>query len=408
MLKKAFWGLVALVCLLVVTIVAAGIILYKTVDKTFIESHLSATLHRQVTIEKIDVSLFSIVSGIEAERIAVSNFKTPETLAALAGHPVDEKDLFADLEAFRFKLKFLPLLKRQVEIQELLLIRPVVRLVKDKRGRLNIDDLIRSKKKPLDDRKPWKEDSAPPLSADNLPVAVAISEIGLKDARITYHDAKYNQTFQAYNLTALLQDIRIDPKALAQNDEMRVKLDLGVKTLAPLKTGSVQSFDLTLGADGKVIPFDLQTRLLNPEALVRLSLPSGKVTGLQVFNALTKIPILGDYLGSQLSFLKGTQRWSASTESGMNLRYKGDQVEIKSGRLDLAETKILFDGGLNLASKAIKMNLNLTLSQDLNDGIQTSLAKKFDAAIKRPDVRKYVDPSRLAMAAMEPLLNDDG
>jgi hypothetical protein len=409
MQKKVLWVLGAVVAVIVVLVMAAGIIFYLTVDKAFIESRMSSALNRHVTIEKIDISLLSIVSGLEVKNLVVSNFKTPEQIAALAGKPVEQGDLFAAIEMFRFKLKFLPLLKRQIVVKELLIISPVINLFTNREGVLNIDDFFKSKQQPVGEKnKEAAHPAARPLGADDLPVTVAVGEIGMKDATVNYRDAQCDQTFQVYNFTALLHDIRIDPKELEKKNEMKLKFGMNVKTVGSLKTGSIQNFDVKLDAAGKVIPFDLQTRLLNPEVLVRVDMPAGQITGLQIFNAVTQVPILSEYLGDHLSFLKGSQKWSASKESGMDLRYKADQADIKNGRLDLAHAKILFDGGMNLVSKAMDMNLGVVLNKEINESVQMSLVKKIDALVKSPRMKEHFDSASLARTAIKPLLNNEG
>ena len=408
-MKKALWALGALIAIVIVLVVVAGVIVYMTVTKDFIASKMSAALNRHVTIESIDVSLFSVVSGIEVKNLAVSNFKTPEKLAALAGKPVPADDLFAGLGALRFKMKFLPLLQRQVELKELTLISPVVNLSKNRQGVLNIDDLITSKTQPASEEKKEKAEPAKkPLSVDDLPVAVSVGETGIKNATVNYHDGQYDQTFQIYNLIALLHDIAIEPKKLEKSNVVRLNIGMGVKTVGSLKTGSVQNFDVMLDATSRIIPFDTQTRLLNPEVVAQVSLPSGEITGLQIFNAIAQVPILGEYLGEYLAFLKGTQKWSGSKDNRLDLRYKDNQVDIKDGRLNLEQARIAFGGGMNLASKGVTMNLGLVMKKEINDRVLASLTKKIDAAIKSPDVKKYVNTSTLAQAAMKPLFNDDG
>ena len=194
-MKKFLWALGVVIAIVIVLVLAAGVIVYMTVTKDFIASKMSAALKRHVTIESIDVSLFSIVSGIEVKNLTVSNFKTPEKRAALAGKPVPADDLFAKLEALRFKMKFLPLLQRQVKLKELTMISPVVNLSKNRQGVLNIDDLITSKTQPAPEEK--KEKAAlpkKPLSADDLPVAISVGETGIKNATVNYYDGQYYQT----------------------------------------------------------------------------------------------------------------------------------------------------------------------------------------------------------------------
>ena len=409
-MKKIFMAVGALIAVIVVLVMIAAVIVYVKVDKTFIESQVARALSRQVTLEKIDVSLFSIVSGIEIKNLALSNFKTSEQLAQLKDQSVSAADLFAGIEALRFKVKFLPLLERRVELKELVLYSPVINLSRNRQGVSNIEDLIKSVKKPADQekREPQAKAPAKPLSADDIPVALSVGEIGMKNATINYYDGVYDQGVQIYKLSALAHDISIDPKELEKKDEIKLKLGMGIKTVGAMKTGSVQSFDVTIEASGKVIPFDVKTRLLEPEAILHVAIPDGEMTGLQIFNAVAAIPILGDYLGKHLSFLRGRQAWKGSRETGLDLRYKAANAEFANGRIDLNEASILFDGGMNMDSNAIDMNLGMVMKKEINDSVKAALAEKIESAVKSPEVKKFMDSGKLAEASMRPLLNKDG
>jgi hypothetical protein len=407
MLKKLMIVIGAVVAVVVVLVVIAGVMVYIKVDKAFLTSRMSQAINRQVHIESIDVSLFSLLSGIEIKNVAISNFKTPQELVTLQGKPVPSGDLFAGMEALRFKLKILPLLQRRVELKELVLYSPVVNLVKNRQGALNIDDLIQSKKQAADRPKDNQQDKAP-IKADDLPVAVAVGEIGVKNGAVNYYDGRYDQRFQIYKLTALLHDIDVDPKNLKSKNEAKVKLGMGVKTIGVMKSGSVQNFDVTIDAVGKVIPFDLSSRFLEPEAILHIAVPDGEITGLQLFKAIAAIPVLGDYLGENISFLKGKQEWKGSTQTGLDLRYKAGKAEMTNGKLDLKEARLLFDGAVQTDTRAIDINLGIVMKKEINDAVKAGLAKKIEALIRNPDVRKYVDTEKLATAAMQPLLNKDG
>ncbi len=414
MFKKILITISSLIAVIIILVIIAGIIIMIKVDKAFIASQMSKALNRQVYIEKIDVSIFSIVSGIEIKKVAISNFKTPHELAALQGKPVPANDVFTGMESMNFKIRFLPLLKKQIDLKELVLYSPVINLAKSKQGVLNCDDLIKSKKQPDDKAKSDKKkkievkEPAKPITADDLPVAITVGEIGIKNGTINYYDGEYDQKFQVYKLTTLAYDINIDPKELEKKDEIKLKLALGMKTVGAMKTGSVQSFDITLDTTGKVIPFDVKTRQLDPEVILHVAIPDGEITGLQIFNSVAAIPLLGDYLGQYISFLKGKQQWKDSKETGVDVRYKANKAQLSNGRLDLKEAKLLFDGAVNTNSKALDMNLDMVMKKDINEGVKSALAKKIEAAIKSPEVKKYADSNQLAEAAMEPLLNKDG
>jgi len=404
MFKKLLIAIGVIITIITVLIIVAGIIVYTKVDKTFISSQMSKVLNRQVYIEKIDINIFSILSGIEIKNVAISNFKTPQQLESLQGKPVAAEDVFAGMESLHFKVKILPLLKKQVELKEFVLYSPVINLSKNKQGVLNFDDLIKSKKQ----KEPQVKEPAKPISADDIPVTVAVGEIGMKNGTINYYDGENDQKIQIYKLTTLLHDINIDPKSLETKDEIKLNFGMGIRTVGALKTGSVRSFDITIEATGKVIPFDVKTRLLEPETIIHIAVPDGEITGLQLFNSIATIPILVDYLGEYISFLKDKQEWKGSTETGLDLRYKADKAEVTNGKLNLKEAKLLFDGTMNMKSKAIDMNVGMVMRKEINDAVQASLAKRIDSLIKSPDVKKYTDSNKLAAAVMQPLLNKDG
>jgi hypothetical protein len=243
---------------------------------------------------------------------------------------------------------------------------------------------------------------------DDIPVTVTVGQIGVKNGVINYYDGEFDQKFQIYKLTALAYDINIDPKDLEKKDDIKLKVAFGLKTVGPMKTGSVQSFDITFDAAGKVIPFDMKTRQLEPEVIVHAGFPDGEISGLQIFNAVAAIPILGDYLGEYISFLKGKPQWKNSKECYVDLRYKADRAELSNGNLDLKEAKFLFSGIFNTHSKAMDMNLEMLMKKEINEAVKAALAKQIEAGINNPEVKKYVDPGKLAEAAMKPLLNKDG
>ena len=414
----------ALVAAVVLFIVIAGIIIMVKIDKSFIESRMSKVLNRQVHIEKIDVSIFSIVSGIEVRNIAVSNFKSPQQLDLLKDKPVPAGDVFVNAESLRFKVSFLPLLRGQFVLKELVLYTPVINLAKSKQGVMNCDDLIKSKKTEAIEKADPKEkktekadlnkkieaeikEQAKPFTADDIPLAVIVGQLGIKNGIVNYYDSEFDQKFQIYKLTALAYDINIDPKDLEKKNEIKLKIAMGIKNTEPMKTGSVHSFNITFDATGKVIPFDMKTRQLEPEVIIHAGFPDGEITGLQIFSALAAIPLLGDYLGEYISFLRGKLEWKNSKESYVDLAYKAGKLGLSNGNLDLKETRFLFAGSINTDSKAIDTNLEMVMKKEINDAVKAALAKKIDAGIKNPEVKKYADSGKLAEAAMKPLLNKD-
>jgi hypothetical protein len=411
-LLKIFGGLVAGIILLII-VASVAVILF--VNKGLVEDQMKKALNRHVQIEKISVGIFSIVSGIEVNNVKISNFKSESELKALKGKPVPLNDIFVSMESMRLKLSFLPLLKKQFALKELVMYGPVVNVTKTKDGVFNFDDLTRPKKLTKEEqaelvKKKKQEAKEPkkPLTADDLPVSVTVGEVGMKNGTVNYHDGKHDQKFQAYKITALAHDIQIDPKDLNKKDNVKIKIYMGVKTVGPMKTESVKTFDITIDATGNVKPFDLKTRKLDPEATLHVGSPDGEITGLQIFNVIAGNNVLIKYIGDQLSFLKGKQEWKGSKMAYVDVWYKAGLAKLSNGNINLKEARLLFGGTYNTNTKGVDSDLDLELSEKRHNAIKVGIRKQVESGLKRLGVKKYTNPDKIADAAIKPLVNNKG
>ncbi len=409
---KILGGLVAFIMLLVV---AASVAIILIVNKELVQNQMIKALNRHVQIQDIDVGILSVVSGIEVKKVAISNYKTEKQLEALKGKPVLANDMFVSMEALRLKLKFLPLLKKQFQLKECVLYTPVVNVAKSKGGAFNFDDLTRPKKMTREEqeelaKKKAEEAREPkkPLTADDIPVAINIGEVGFRNGTVNYYDGKLDQRFQIYKMTALVSNITIDPKDLNKKDNAKIMLNLGIRTVGPVKSGSVESFDITLDVNGKVRPFDLKTRKLDPEVSIHAGSPEGVITGLQIFNTIAGNNVLGKYIGDSLNFLKGKQSWKGSKLAYVDVWYKNNLAKLSNGNLKLKECRLLFDGAYNTASKGLDVNLELELLKERNSAVKVGIRKQVESGLKKLGAKKYADPDKIAETAMKPLLNKNG
>jgi len=418
MIKKILKICGGLIAFIIILIIAASVAVMLFVNKGLIENQMSKALNRHVQIQDISVGIFSIVSGFEVKKVAISNFKTEKQLEALKGKPVPPRDVFVSMESMRLKLKFLPLLKKQFVLKEFVMYTPTVNIARSKDGVFNFDDLLRPKKltkeeqaelekKKAEEAKKPKE-PAKPLTADDIPVAVTIGEVGIKDGIVNYYDGTLDQRFQVYKLTTVVYDIAIDPKELASKDNAKVKIFMGVRTVGPVKSGSVESFDITGDIDGNVKPFDLKTRKLDPEVSLHVGSPEGEITGLQIFNAIAGNNILGKYIGDALSFLKGKQSWKGSKLAYVDVWYKDGVAKLSNGNLKLRECRLLFEGTTNTRTKALDVPLELETLKERTNAIKVGVRKQIESGLKRLGVKKYTNPEKITDVAMKPLLNKDG
>jgi len=415
-MKKVLKWIGILAAVFVLLLVVAGVVFMLVVDKEMIAGQMESFLHRQVKIEEIQVGIFSVVSGIEVKGVRVSNYRTPEQLEALRGKPVADKDLFAGLKSLNLKLKFLPLLSGNAELSELVIYEPVVNVVRYRNGTYNFSDLLAprepEKKKaetepPPAKPEPAKEAKKPepsgPITADMLPVSVTLGKLGVEKGTVTFADRKYNQAFQIYNLTFLAHSAEIDPAALETKNLVKIKFESGIKPTDKLKTGAVELFDVGLAAHGWVKPFDVKTRILDPEVSLEVESPYGTLTGLRILKSIQSVKALEQFTG-KLAFLKDDVQWK---NAGVEAWYKADTAKLSSGRIPTDDYLLDVNGAMNIKTQAMDLDLGMELSEKENEVVRSSIEKNVSRQLSG-DVAKYVPPEKITDMVMKRLVNKNG
>ncbi len=409
-MKRILKWLLGLVGGIVMLLVIASIVIMVVVDKKFIEDQMRSALNRHVTISDINVGIFSVLSGIEVEEVKISNFKSAKQLEALKGKPVAANDLFVGLKAFKFKVKFGEILQKKITLKELILYEPVINVVRGPKGGMNFDDLTRSKPMTPEERaeleRQMREDAkkpSKPLKAEDIPIAVGVGKIGIEKGTVTFVDQQSKQTVQIYNLTTLVHSIKIDPEALDQKNQVKLNLDMGIKTVGVSKSGSVESFDIGISARGNVKPFDVKTKILNPEVSIKLGSPYGHMTGLQILESLKSVDALQKYCG-KLKFLGKDLKWK---NGYVTVWYKGGAITLKEGNIKTGDFAMSFGGKANTNTKAIDMNMSLLLEKKHGKSIRSGIDKTAGKMITG-SMKKYVKKEQITDAAMKPLVNKDG
>lgn len=400
-------------------IIGAGIALMIIVDKPFVEDQMEKQLNRQVRIGDFSGGLFSAVSGFTVSDVKISNFKAPKDLEALKGKPVSDKDIFASMESFKFKVSIPPLLKKQFVLNELMLYTPQINIVRYKSGAFNFSDLLAPKKMTPEEKaeleKKMKEEAeaakekgkepekSKPLTADDIPVAINIGSVGMENGNINFTEMASGQKINIYKVTAKVFDIRIDPATLEKNDNVSLKVSAGIKTVGRAQSGSVQSFDIGFDINGNIIPFDKKTRKLNPEIIVKAGSPYGTMTGLQIFNEMMNIEQLTKYCG-KFDFLKKDLEWK---NGYVSIHFKDNVATLKDGKFANDDYALTFGGKINVASMALDLNTDMTIAAKHTIKVKSQTTKLAEKAITGK-MKDYVKADQIADAAVKPLLNDKG
>jgi hypothetical protein len=393
-------------------IIAAGVAVMMIVDKPFIESMMEKNLRRQVRIGEVNAGFFSAVSGIEVRDVKISNFKSSDSIESLKGKPVSDNDIFASIGSLNIKLSIPPLLQRKVVLNELMLYNPVVNIVRYKSGAFNFSDLLVKKeltpeeKAELEKRmreKAARPRDAKPLSADDIPVAVSTGSIGMQDGKVNFHDLISGQKLQIYKVTAKVYDIIIDPADLEKSNNVSVKFFAGIKTVGRQESGSVESFDIGLDLNGRVIPFDKKTRLLNPEIFIKAGSPYGKATGLQIFNEMMNLEQFAKYSG-KLDFLGKEMDWK---NGYVKIHYKNNILTLEEGKITTKDYALTFGGKVNVVSLGLDLTSEMKFAEKNTAKVKAHTAKAADKLIVGKS-REYVKADKVADMAVKPMLNEKG
>lgn len=168
-MKWALIAVAAVVVLVVVALVAVPYLVDTPRVQAAIASQASAALGRPVKFSAVTVRVLPIPSvvlrGLE-----------------VAEDPAFGKDPFLRLETGELRIKVGPLLRGQVEFGELVLRRPVITVVQNPDGRLNVATLGGAT--PPKASPPASKDAPP--APPSTPVAVPVSSVRIDDGTITY------------------------------------------------------------------------------------------------------------------------------------------------------------------------------------------------------------------------------
>jgi AsmA protein len=238
---------------IVILVIAGLIALLFIVDpndyKQEISSQVEKATGRTLTLDgDIKLSVFPWIA-LELGPLSLSN---------AAGFKADS---FAKVQAAEIRIKLMPLLKKQLEMDTIILDGLALNLEKNKAGKTNWDDLVAKNDTSADTTK--KVDA----SSNDGPALAAISIAGVKltNASILWSDATTaeNYKLQNFNLntdplvpgkpTAL--DMEFDVASTKPQAQAHIKLDTKVMVDLKNQQYTLRGLNLTTQISGKELPF---------------------------------------------------------------------------------------------------------------------------------------------------------
>lgn len=249
-MRIVFKFIIFIVILVIAGLIALPFIVDPNDYKQEISSQVEKATGRTLTLDG-DIKL-SVFPWIALEL-------GPLTLSNAAGFKADS---FAKVQAAEIRIKLMPLLKKQLEMDTIILDGLALNLEKNKTGKTNWDDLV-AKNEPSTD----STQKADVKSNDDAPALAAISIAGVKltNANILWSDATTAENYQLQNFnlntdplvpgkpTAL--DMEFDVASTKPQAQAHIKLDTKVMVDLENQHYTLTDLNLTTQVTGKELPF---------------------------------------------------------------------------------------------------------------------------------------------------------
>ncbi|TKB77579.1 MAG: AsmA family protein [Nitrospira sp.] len=259
---KIAMGLLVLVVLLVGLVLALPFLIdlnkYQDQYKPLIED----ALNRKVQLQDIRLTIWPRI-GVRVESFSVLD------------DPAFGTGPIASLSSLEVGVKLMPLLSSKVEVEEITLRQPVITVIKNQKGVLNISTIGR-KGVPV----PEKPSRAPIPSTEGplkILALLAVDRVSIEGGKLTYRDlsAAKPTEYVLQDLEVLLQSVRLGQTpsvhfgSLVQPFNLPVKLD---GTFGPLReTMDIDAINFQLGV-GKT-DFTITGKAAGNDAIVNISSP---------------------------------------------------------------------------------------------------------------------------------------
>lgn len=314
-----------LLVLVIAALIAAPYLLNVHALRTWGEERATAYLGRQVTIEDASFSW----SG---PKVRLSGFSIAE-----AGQVGD--DPFARFDSFDLKLRLTDLLRLRLSVEHIILSGPRVRVVRNKSGRFNFDDILERINGPTAVAElPYAAMDPSDGGIKTPPIDLLVEEVRVKSGEIFYADA---------TVPRLSGGVTIEGVDLTLRD---LSLDRPVTIRAALGIGSATrdvEFDGTVGPVGDVIlpgkiPFDLKLEIL-PFELARLS------------------RIIGPLPVSIAGIVSASETVTGSLSDGISFEMEGDLEKLSVNGSDNKPLVTDFVGSVKQKGRVNLQKKNMTL-----------------------------------------------
>ncbi len=333
--KRLGWGLLGLVGFVLLLVVCALLVLQtewggRRILRDEVLARVNESLMGELTAERIRLRGGTLVlEGVE--------LRDPDG------------ELVAEIERLRASVALTALLRRRVEVKELVVERPGLYVVADAEG----TNLQRA----LEPVEPKPEE--PEKEPGELPVDLVLREARIEDGHVSFVSRTGAEPFEA---EATDLDLTASASLLERGDRIDATLELGALVKAPLSgparvtlSANGRRNELNVAVDGDVAGAKLQAKAtVEPEAerlaatIEHLEIPPKVVRAFSAAYPL-KVAVVGEgelqregpEVAADLTMRAGTATLRAEAKADLERQW-AERVEVRGERIDLSQ---LVEGG---------------------------------------------------------------
>ena len=319
-------------------------------NKDYLIGQAEAALGRKVSVDKVEATLFS---GIGAR---LTNFTMADDPAYANGDFVRAKDL-------QVIVKFWPLLRKSVQVKQVILHDPVIQIVRNRDGNFNFSTIGKKAKEKKDEGE--KEERAPREEQS----ALLISLVDISNGNIRYLDRKNGTDMQAKQIDLKIEDFdfakpfSVKLKAAIFADKQNFALTSRVGPLGQ----SPQAKEVPVDGEIDIDPLNM-TQLRAALPVIKSALPrdfdiSGvyRVKDLKFKGTLNNLALDGQLEGTNGALRYGNAFQKPAGDPlalTLGVKVAGNKITIRNGQLKLHSLELATAGDIQTGDNLV---LNLAL-----------------------------------------------
>jgi uncharacterized protein involved in outer membrane biogenesis len=320
-------------------------------NKGYLIEQAESALGRKISLDQVQATIFS---GIGAR---LTNFAMADDPAYASGDFVRAKDL-------QVVVKFWPLLRKSVQVKQVILHDPVIQIVRNRDGNFNFSTIGKKPKEKKDDHE------KPERGPREEPSALLISLVDISNGNIRFLDKKTGTDTQAKQIDLKIEDFdfakpfSVKLKAAIFADKQNFTL---TSRVGPLGQGAAQIKEVPIDGEIDIDPLNM-TELRTALPIVKSALPRDlDVSGVYRIKDLKFKGTLNNLaLDGQLEGTNGALRYGHAFQKpagdplalNLDLKFAGNKITVRNGRLKLHSLDLATAGDIQTGDNTV---LNLTL-----------------------------------------------